>query len=678
MEAFEFHFNPKLKEDLIFDSFCFEPENIYEKRLGSLFIVGELKNALPQNLKFLENLAVFLKKKYYSAPYKFSPEVSLKESLKKLNEFLEGIAKTGDVSWLGNLSLAVLSLKPPTTFGQKWWGVNFTKVGSLKIFLLRRGKIIDIDQKLRFQEIEPYPLKIFGNIISSKLVENDIILVLTKEAFELLENQGLLIEIAKLTPFDQKNLKEIFNKKREELLKITGVCLLISLTKEYHPTATFLFKRGAAKEFSFKLVFGPIVQFFKKVIQKSRPIGLGWQAKFLKFPKIKFPKLTIPKIKVSKINPVRCLLSNGVKISPTLKKNLILILIFIIFLTLGFFIFKGEKEESLRIARQVLEEANSKKIQAENFLILKKEKEANILLQEAWNKILPQTKIGAPLRNEAQSLKKSIEENLFSLNKIEKIEEPEILFEFKPKEIEFIPQKILAFNSTLYFYNPFSSNLYQLEIKNGGQLLKTKSNLKLGTVSSDSVLFFSNPNILISLRDGKFQEKILPLPSADFSFDKISSFRSNIYFLDTQSGEIVKYSEPLTKEAADFQFWLNPKSKKPIEARSMAIDGSLWVLTKNNEIERYYGGFYKKTLKPDLFPYLENPTKIFTSETLSYLYLLEPSQNRLIVLTKEGEIVHQFQSEKFDNLLDFGVSKDGKTIYLLNGPKVYQLRTTNY
>jgi len=65
--------------------------------------------------------------------------------------------------------------------------------------------------------------------------------------------------------------------------------------------------------------------------------------------------------------------------------------------------------------------------------------------------------------------------------------------------------------------------------------------------------------------------------------------------------------------------------------------------------------------------------KIFTSATLPYLYLLEPVQKRIIILDKKGQIVKQFQSQKFDNLLDFAISENGKTIYLLNGLKVYKI-----
>ena len=49
MQIFELHFNPKLNKDQLLDSFVYEPQNIYEKRLGSLYIVGKLQNTFSKN-----------------------------------------------------------------------------------------------------------------------------------------------------------------------------------------------------------------------------------------------------------------------------------------------------------------------------------------------------------------------------------------------------------------------------------------------------------------------------------------------------------------------------------------------------------------------------------------------------------------------------------------------------
>lgn len=654
MQVFEFHFNPPKQSELasgqaklIFDSFYYEPENIYEKRVGSLCMVGVLKNVLPQNFKFLDNLARVIKGEYYS-PKLHSQEKSFKESLRTANEFLERIAKAGDVSWLGNSSFATLSLRN--------FELNFTKVGDLKVFLLREGQVIDIDRKLRFQEIEPYPLKIFGNIISGKLAENDIILVLTKEVADFF-NQNLLNEIAKILPFDERKLKEIFDGKRDELLKISGICLLIFLSKEIlaKKRETIL---PQPEKFSLKKVFSPLVKLFKfPKISFKKPAFRFPQTK-LKLPQVVIPKVTIPK----------------------LNRKLIVVLVLIFFLALGSFVFQKEKEQQMKEHQATLNQIQEKVEQAESFLILAETKpeaqqEANSLLKKTWEEISPLIKIASTLpqnlSGQVSTLENKISQNLYQLNKLVEIAEPELLFEFNSRE--FVPQKMI-FSGDLYFFSPYSQNLFKVSEGGEGILIEKEQKFNLAALLSDSILFFSKPNQLVNFKDGQFSQTLSSEePYPDFNFDDFSSYKANLYFLDKKSGEIIKYPYLGEFEWNSPQLWLNSQTKKATDAKSMAIDGSLWILGKDNSISRYYAGKYQETLELDLFPEPKDFSKIFTLSGLSYIYLLEPGQSRIIILNKSGQIIRQFQSEKFDNLLDFTVSENGKTIYLLNGLRVYQI-----
>ena len=246
MRIWQFYFNPKAKEDLIFDSFCFEPENIYEKRLGSLYMVGALKNALPKNYNFLEKISKFVKENFYKKTLT-KPEKALRETLKETNEFLGKIAKEGDVSWLGNLSFAILNLKN--------FELNFTKVGEIKIYLIRGGKIIDIDKRLRLQDIEPYPLKIFGKIVTGKLIENDLILILTKEVFDFFQSENLIQKLKDLAFFDEKEFKKVLDEKKEKLAKVGGIAFLISLSKEVAKEKKEIIAPKVLKDFSLQEFF---------------------------------------------------------------------------------------------------------------------------------------------------------------------------------------------------------------------------------------------------------------------------------------------------------------------------------------------------------------------------------------------------------------------------------------
>lgn len=680
-QVFELHFNPKLKEDLIFDSFCYEPEDVYEKRLGSLYMVGELKNALPQNARFLDNLAQVIKGKFYAFPVQ-SVEKGLKESLSGANEFLEKEVEQDNTRWLGNLNFAVISLEK--------FNLNFTKVGDIKILLLRGGQIIDIGKELEFQEIEPYPLKIFSNIVSGKLSSEDIIFVTTKDVFstfaessdkKLFSSGSLLNEIAKAIPFDEKRLKKILRQKEKELSEISGISLLIVLKPQVLQKLALSFEKEVPL-FPIREVFKPVTikiknlfKILKRLLPAKPSIKIPLPSKKA-FPlrklllfgeKIKiFPNLIWQQFS-KKIN-----LFQRIKSSPKFKKKIILVSTLIFFLLAGFFIFKERKKALLKEAPEILLKIQDKINMAENFLILKEEEKANSMFQEAWEEILPLTKIEHPLKDEALALKESIEEELLTLNKIKIIPEPTVLLEFSKQE--FLPLKMIELDKVLYFFNPYSKGLYKFE---RGEKIKIEIEQKFNKallLNKSSILFFSEPDELVFWKEDRIGTTItLKLPFPDFVCTDFSSFLKNIYLLDGKKGEIIKYASPIVIGKDFPQYWLDSETKKPIGGKSMAIDGLIWILNSNNGIDRYYLGKHQETLILDFFPPPKNLEKILINQNLPYLFLLEPEQNRIIVLEKSGQVVSQFQSEKFDDLKDFAVSTDG-IIYLLNGQKIYQMK----
>jgi len=665
MQIFELHFNPKLKEEQIFDSFVYEPENIYEKKLGSLYIVGELQNTFPQNLKFLDNLAKVIKKNYYTLSPK-SPEKALFQSSKKANEFLDQEIKKENVSWLGNLNFAILSLKTKNHFlnnGSAGFDLTFTKTGDLKILLLRGGQLINIGKNLERRGIEPYPVKVFLNIASGKLIQDDVIMVCTKSVFDFFQQQNLLAKITQVSNqngIDSKKLKDILPSSlftKGEGSKVSGICFLAAVKPESQSarqSKPLLFEKE--ERFSLSQTFSPLlkpikaitnvfeshVRFLTKICKSKK---LSSKISLPKLPKLKIPNfknllkiklketISLPKIKVPKIpNPS----IEKFRHSKNIKKKLILILSLIFFLILGFLIFKqmgSKKEREIEIS---LNEIQKKVNQAENYLIFKEEEKANSLLKEAWGEILPLTEGETSLKSDALSLKQSIEKTLKELNNLEEIANPEVLTELNPEESDVEHKK------TLYSF-------------------------------SGSGSLFSPPSTIFILKNGEWQEGNINLPDFDFNLDLFASYYSSLYFLDKETCKIIKYSSLGNSKWSSPKKWSESSEKNCSNPKSIAIDGSVWVLNEDNSITLYYKGVYQKTITFNFFPFEENITVIKTNANLSYLYLLEPVKKRVIITDKAGKIIKQFQSEKFDNLKDLSISEDGKTIWLLNDLKIYKI-----
>lgn len=675
MQVFEFHFNPphqnkfgtgqaKKETDSVFDSFCYTPKNAYEKRMGNLYMAGVLKNVLPQNERLLERIAKVIKEKYYRSSLN-NPEKSLKESLKEANIFLQGVGKKGDVSWLGNLSFATLSLKN--------YELNFTKVNDIKVILLRQGQIIDIDRKLKFADVSPWPLKVFGNIISGKLAENDVILVLSKEVLEKFKSENLLNIISKIRPFSWNGLKAVLEKKNDRLVNISGICLIVFLTKEIlSGKRETISPRIPKAEFSLKEVFKPITGVFKKIVKKPGFLTRKKESKV----KIKTSKtsknISMPKLKFN--------------------KNLILILIFILFLIGGFSIFERQQRIKMEKYSNDLTEIEEEVAKAENYLALietrpQAAKNANFLLKESWDKLSEYIKIEATLpgiiEDKVNSLSGKISEDFAKLNNVIDITAPQQVFEFSAKldgETQgFIGQKLIYLNGSLYFYSPYSQNLLGVNLSNGDKKLYSVPIAKGNGVSAadlldSSIVFFSKSENLALFKDGKFGDIItLKNPFSEYGFSNFSTYKGNLYFLNKTTGEIIKYPYLGALKWDSPETWLAPDAKKPAEGLSMAIDGSVWIINKDQTISQYYSKYLQKTIEVDVFPEPTDLSKIITSNNLPYLYLMEPAQKKIIITDKLGLVIKQYRSDKFDNLLDFTVSNDGKEIYLLNGLRVYKI-----
>jgi len=358
MQVFELYFNPKKRDDLFLTSFIYTPADVYEKRLGNLYVVGELTQAMPQNAHFLANLSSVVKKEYYVSGLKKSCEASLREALKKGNEFLNRESKNGNVGWLGNLNFSVISFKDSV--------LNFAKVGDFKIFLARGNELMDLSQNLEMGQV-------FGSMAGGKIADKDKIIVLNKRILAALgKKQKFLGELAKSS--NEKELKQVLKIYQGPLADVSGICLILINFGEDKVAQTVTLQKELPN-FSFKV---PKVK-IPKVILPSLP-------RIPKFPRVGFKK--------------------------DVRKKVFLILGLALLLLAFYYIFQGERSQELKNAQTRLLEAQSKAMLAESLLILKEDDRAKALFEETLNILSPLTKRGSPLRDDALFLQNSVKEYL--------------------------------------------------------------------------------------------------------------------------------------------------------------------------------------------------------------------------------------------------------------------------
>lgn len=633
MKVLEFHLNPKNKKDSIFKAFTFEPKKSEDQRKGNLYVAGELSHSTARNARLLEKISSLLKEEYYSlkASRGATSETLLKNAVKALNAFLEGEEKKGNIEWLGNLHLALWCCS--ATGGNSYY-FHSTKSGGVTLLLSREKALVNLGKSIEQSHQTMNPVKVFGNIASGRVLPSDRIIVATRDLAEVLQKEKLFKDVAHFST--EKEFTGLWKAKEKLLSKVVGLLFFVLVEEPRY-------QQSAKKE-------SPTV--------KKRPFPLVVLARsFLtKLSSFKFPMLTFS--------------SYSFRLG-----DVITIGLFSVVMGVGLFFFRGERIRATREMNMALEKAQALESRAEVALGRKDEKNANLLLIEARNIVHPYTDSSSGAPEDFRSVQKRLEEKLLSLNKIEEIENPVVLFEIKTTETNLIPQRLLLAKGRLYAFNPFFSQMYSIDIElKTGKILQERRDLKRASVLAGSPIFFSDPNILLTLEDnGASKEVPLPLPSADFQADAMNAFQNSVYLLDARSGQIVQYAKALSGESFPV-FWIDPNSAKNVKgAKAFAIDGNLWALYGSGEVQRYYKGLYQESVMPVVFPLIKEAAQIKTSASLPSLYVLDPSNNRVLVLSKFGDLVSQYTSPMFDNALDIAVSDDGKTLYVLNGFTIYGL-----
>ncbi len=152
-----------------------------------------------------------------------------------------------------------------------------------------------------------------------------------------------------------------------------------------------------------------------------------------------------------------------------------------------------------------------------------------------------------------------------------------------------------------------------------------------------------------------------------------SVFAGNLYVLDKGESEIFRFAGD-GKVFGSRKNWLASDTDVNLSsAKSMGVDGSIWVLTGVGEVYKFVQG-NKQTFNLDA-DFIKNVdiTNFFTSDETQSLYFLDHTHGKIIVFTKDGEYVAQYVHNDLKNTSSIIVSESVKKIILLNENKLFSM-----
>jgi hypothetical protein len=243
--------------------------------------------------------------------------------------------------------------------------------------------------------------------------------------------------------------------------------------------------------------------------------------------------------------------------------------------------------------------------------------------------------------------------------------------------LNFIPA-----NGNLYAADSKQKSVYIIGVKDKtvttvADMDAQVSSLSISTPIGDTTIAYFNGTTIIELNTAAGQLKSIAITPAGVLSDFIAadSYGGRLYIINKTKNQIFRF----IKSGASYGtpvVW-NNEALDLSAAADIAIDGNVYVLNNNGSIIRLLRGNKTEFSLEQVDPVLQNPTLIKTNESSNFIYIGERKEKRVVVYDKKGQFIVQYTSSAFDDLKDFSVDEKNKAIYVLNGDKIFTIKTTH-
>lgn len=387
-------------------------------------------------------------------------------------------------------------------------------------------------------------------------------------------------------------------------------------------------------------------------------------------------KLTLLKEKIFKLKPGFTLRGKPSESQKTKKMVLTVALVLIGLLVGTIFFGSSNREKSLRSQKlqAVLEEVTHQYEEGKALLPLNTQKSRELLRAalESLEKSLPEFKLGSSERKKLEKLLAEIENVFKETEKVYKVSETPLFFDPVFLKDKAFGEKLGLYKDSLVILDQGKNTLYFLTVKEkSGKILAGGEELEAASqvgIHGDQVYTLAKEGVIVT--DVKTEESTVIIKEDDDwgEITDLVSYRGNVYLLD-KKGEIIKYLR--TDEGLGKRSYLAADVVVDFSSTtSMAIDGEIWVASKG-QVLRFSLGARKEFSVKGLDQKLGDNLIIYTDEEAENLYLLDKSNDRIVVLNKEGEYQAQYEWEKLGEADDLVVSESEKKILVLVEGKIY-------
>ncbi|MFA5061884.1 MAG: hypothetical protein WC526_01945 [Patescibacteria group bacterium] len=281
-------------------------------------------------------------------------------------------------------------------------------------------------------------------------------------------------------------------------------------------------------------------------------------------------------------------------------------------------------------------------------------------------------------KNTCQSLGDQLNALLLKLRKVT-VAAPELLADWANlagqagiENIVVISNQIIGFGSAtsnLFVYDPVSKS--SKTITSGLAI----NGFTAGTVPKENdyaLLLADNKLAQYNPTDNSVKFIDVSYPNTNVDIKNIMIYNRRLYSLDTANNQIYRHDSIKTGFGRGTN-WIKDAGVNLAAGIDLATDGDMFVLESNGTIDKFTSGQKQPYTVSGLDPALDHADEIYTYTDLTYNYILDSQNKRIIILDKTGQLIKQITANEFVKPTGMIVDEAKNVIYVVDSEKLYKI-----
>ncbi|MBP7875805.1 hypothetical protein KA012_02305, partial [Candidatus Woesebacteria bacterium] len=193
--------------------------------------------------------------------------------------------------------------------------------------------------------------------------------------------------------------------------------------------------------------------------------------------------------------------------------------------------------------------------------------------------------------------------------------------------------------------------------------------------SSASAIILGDGIYSLDLENSQASPAVVkPIGDSNKDATLIGSYNNYVYIFNPEKRNLYRYLVRKDGYSDPVGWLLSPLGVPSDTIYSLKVDGDVWLSTKDGQIKKFASGRATSFALSNLEQALEGPVQLYTSENDQYIYIFAPTQNRVVVLTKDGTFVKQIKSEILSGALAVVADEAAGQLYAVSGSTIYQAK----